>query len=70
VELLGTGEAGEWSRHQIIAQVPLPVIAKGRAFSVLVSGDAEVVATRPNQVCDETTPTPPPTVAGTSADRL
>jgi hypothetical protein len=72
-DLFRTGEVDVQPGQPLIAQVPVPAIASDRVFPVLVSGNAAVVATGPRQVCEETTPTPPsqpPTVAGTSADRL
>jgi FlaA1/EpsC-like NDP-sugar epimerase len=72
-DLLRTGEVDVQSRHPLIAQVPVPAIASDVVSSVLTNGNAAVVATGPRQVCEETTPPPPsqpPTVAGTSADRL
>jgi FlaA1/EpsC-like NDP-sugar epimerase len=72
-DLLGAGEVDVRSRHPLIAQVPVAAIASDRVSSVLVNGNAAVVAAGLCQVCEETTPPPPsqpPTVAGTSADRL
>ena len=72
-DLFRTGEVGVQPRHPLIAQAPVAAIASDRVSSVLVNGNAAVVAAGLCQVCDETTPPPssqPPMVAGTSADRL
>ncbi len=72
-DLLGTGEVDVQPGQPLIAPVPVPAIASDWVFPVLVNGNAAVVATGLCQVCEETTPPPPsqpPTVAGTSADRL
>ena len=72
-DLFRTGEVDVQPRQPLIAQVPVAAIASDRVSSVLVNGNAAVVAAGLCQVCDETTPPPssqPPMVAGTSADRL
>jgi FlaA1/EpsC-like NDP-sugar epimerase len=72
-DLFRTGEVDVQPRQPLIAQVPVAVLASDRVFPVLVNGNAAVVAAGLCQVCEETTPPPPsqpPTVAGTSADRL
>jgi FlaA1/EpsC-like NDP-sugar epimerase len=72
-DLFRTGEVDVQPGQPAIAQVPVAAIASDRVSSVLVNGNAAVVAAGLCQVCEETTPPPPsqpPTVAGTSADRL
>jgi len=64
-DLFGTGEVDLRPRHPLISQVPVPALAIDEVSSVLVSGNAAVVATGLRQVCEETTP--PPAVASTSA---
>ena len=67
-DLFGTGEVDVRPRHPLISQVPVPALAIDEVSSVLVSGNAAVVATGLRQVCEETTP--PPAVASTSASRF
>ena len=67
-DLLGTWEVDVRPRHPLISHVPVPALAIDEVSSVLVSGNAAVVATGLRQVCEETTP--PPAVASTSASRF
>jgi FlaA1/EpsC-like NDP-sugar epimerase len=66
-DLFGTGEVDVRPRHPLISQVPVPALAIDEVSSVLVSGNAAVVATGLRQVCEETTQ--PPAGASTSASR-
>src|ERR1039458_476517 len=67
-DLLGAGGVDVRPRHPLISQVLVPALATDVVSSVLVSGNAAVLADGLRQVCEETTP--PPAVARTSASRF